>query len=100
MRCTEAEAKQKWCPFARGTLYMRGDGDEAQPINVLGHGMNRVTTDDPAINERIGIVIEQTGITRCLGTKCMAWNWAEPDTWVDPQAPERRGFCGIAGAGY
>ena len=46
--------------------------------------------------------------SKCLGSECMAWRWAEFTPHVyekyDQQVPEgiekpeeRRGFCGIAG---
>ena len=68
---TEAEAKTKWCPFARAALFVRGDGEAA--VSIVGQGSNRFSTDVPDINTRIAQVIAETGLTRCIASKCMAW---------------------------
>lgn len=89
----EADAGQKWCPFSRATLYVRGDaGDDAKPIALVGHGSNRLSTDDPDINERIAKALDLTGATRCLGSKCMAWRWVDEDS---PANKVFRGRCGL-----
>jgi hypothetical protein len=71
---TEDEAKQKWCPEVRVTLYVRGNlPNHEQPVALVGHGSNKLITDDVELQKRIGEVIEQTGATRCIGSRCMAW---------------------------
>lgn len=47
---TEAEAKTKWCPFARVMLFQPQDGQ------------------NPAVNR-------ETGNSNCIGSGCMAWEW-------------------------
>ncbi len=58
---TEAEAKTKWCPFAR-TGVLAGSG----AVSVNRH----VTDDMPNPQDR---VIEDC--TRCIGSACMMWRW-------------------------
>lgn len=99
MLVSEEEAGSKWCPHARASIFTRGDHpDLATPINVVGQGCNRISTDDPQINERIAYVIEATQITRCIGTKCMAWRWYGPNGRYDADQ-KRLGYCGAASGG-
>ena len=43
-----------------------------------------------------GLVIQP--LMMCLGSKCMAWRWAEHETTVTgKKKPDRRGYCGNAG---
>lgn len=62
---SEAEAKTKWCPFARalGTLTRPRDGVEA----VIADGaQNRGYQMGGALPNCL-----------CLGSGCMAWRWSE-----------------------
>ena len=92
MILTEAEAKTKWCPFARELVHQLSSG--AVIVN------NRVAADAP-----------------CMASGCMAWRWAQGgDVFADGAAkcpaghfaeqcgctPDRvvrlqRGYCGLAG---
>lgn len=69
-----SDTKKMWCPFSRATLYVRGDQKKgSKPLSLVGHGSNRLSTDDPEINKRIEAALDLSGATRCLGTRCMAW---------------------------
>ena len=70
MLLTEDEAKTKWCPFVRASIYEAADND------VSGN--------------RAGPLRESGG---CIASACMAWRWGEPDLLDRP----RRGFCGLSG---
>jgi hypothetical protein len=81
MMLTEAEARDRWCPFARAANF---DHDAHLPagsvpvvINRWGHG-----------NERS----RPHGDCMCLASRCMAWRWQGSE-----DRPERRGYCGLAG---
>lgn len=52
---TEAEAKTKWCPFARSYDYVTG-AEIPVPLN-------RDTTGGPDVH------------CLCLASACMAWRW-------------------------
>lgn len=94
MLVTEEQAGSKWCPHVRATIYARGNAPELPtPINVVGHGANRITTDDPDIDARIADVIDATKLTRCIGPKCMAWRWHGPNGRYDA-GQKRLGYCG------
>jgi hypothetical protein len=72
---TEAEAKTKWCPFAR--------------VGV-GAGAGMAGVNRPIYRNET--VINATG---CIGSDCMAWREAPaPAEIVGPI----HGFCGLAGA--
>ena len=91
---TEEEAKTKWCPFARTTLYVRGDKPELEkPMDLMGHAANRLVTDDPEINKAIMTAIESSGATRCLGSRCMVWRVAYAE---EAGNGTEHGYCGLA----
>lgn len=54
---TEAEAKLKWCPFARIGVH-------------AGHG-------GVSVNRHPDETVQEEAL--CLGTGCMAWRWASPE---------------------
>jgi hypothetical protein len=84
MIVTEDQAKDHWCPFARVTLFVRGDGDKTEPpVGIVGHGSNRLMSDDDEINRRMQMCIDNSGATRCSGSKCMAWRWLG---WINKEA--------------
>lgn len=75
MIMTEAEAKEKWCPFVR------------QMHAQFELSFNRMHPGGIAEN------------CNCIASDCMAWRW-----YVDPlvrelvdNPPKRVGFCGLAG---
>lgn len=87
----ESAAPTKWCPFSRATLYVRGDQAADAPLmHIVGHGSNRLSTDDEKLNERIQSALEMSGATRCIGSKCMAWR---PNPWEPTH-----GRCGLVPA--
>lgn len=61
------EVSDLWCPFAR----IKGEG-----FNRYAHG-----------------VIETPEEARCVGSHCMAWRLAKPDSDDD----DFSGYCGLAG---
>lgn len=68
---TEAEAKQKWCPFAtsRVVMYVERDRDHFVVLDSeSGEGK----------------------ILLCVASGCMAWRWTAGEEW--------HGYCGLAGA--
>ena len=98
---TEAEAKTKWCPFARSQDTI-DNGEVSTPVTVNRNSMG----PDPWC--------------RCLASACMAWRWTPTQwEWADGDAvPEgagwvshssaderfrwkrarpRDGYCGLAG---
>lgn len=104
---TADEAKTKWCPFARATIYVRGDApDLEKPIDLVGHAANRILTDDPTLTASIQQAIDGCGATKCIGPACMAWRWHE--THINGRDPdgaptlvksgETYGYCGLAGS--
>lgn len=73
MKLTEAQARKKWCPFARvadhnGVQVMDG----AEPLS--GYSYNRNLGGQP-VDE-----------ARCLGSNCMAWRIAENVGYEDARA--------------
>lgn len=87
-KMTEAEAKTKWCPFAR---QLDWDDNQAGGMPISA---NRHFDGSPSMR------------CLCLGSACMAWRWV--DGWGDlpkenwPTAngtktcPDPRGRCGLA----
>ena len=75
MIVTEAEAKEKWCPFGRIALTEGG--------NVISGPFNRLATRaEPVSYPSI-----------CVASRCMAWRFHETET--GDAAPF--GYCGLAG---
>jgi hypothetical protein len=68
---TEAEARTKWCPFARVFVLI----DEGPAVNRARAGAP--PSEQADMQER----------TRCIASGCMAWRWSVPSS----------GFCGLAG---
>lgn len=94
---TEAEAKTKWCPQARqgtGRATEDKDGKKTGKWAILEHpGINCaliIGHPEPDNNFRV----------RCIGNKCMAWRWSEPQEQEIPMVGEpedRKGYCGAYG---
>ena len=95
---TEAEAKTKWCPFAR-TIERSPDG--------VTRSRNRVAT---IVNDAEGTITDvySAGLLgcACIASACMAWRWemerytpegSDPLATRKPKRPTQRGFCGLAG---
>ena len=73
---TEAEAKTKWCPFARYTSYN-------------GNGINRwVRSDDQNLNP---------DPAHCIGSDCMAWRKHTELSMDGRGTLVDAGYCGLAG---
>lgn len=115
---TEAEAKSKWCPFARLV-----SGDETP-------GGATISRDTAAAFNRVSVsngdVVTTPHAAKCLGSACMAWrarggptrieNASNPDgppegdgwkpvpgqlrniDWVRDVPGQSVGYCGLAGA--
>lgn len=77
---TENEAKQRWCPFARVTLYPSHDGS-AWNRSVVNSGERQ----------------RQEVATLCIGSACMAWRWATTEEGSKSRESRTHGFCGLAG---
>lgn len=74
---TEDEAKDKWCPFVRIAVQMGNGGATANRGAGDGTGGPYDLRED----------------NRCLGSGCMAWQWA----WREFARPSKdQGFCGLA----
>ena len=67
---TEEEAREKWCPFG---------------ANVA---QKMVKWDDEKMN--IYPVPPDKREARCIGSRCMAWQWISPPR----DDPPRTGYCG------
>lgn len=91
---TEAEAKTKWCPFART---LENDtvrvGGVATPVAA---SINReVGNYDNSGNETVLF----HGRHRCIASACMAWRW-DTIAGLDGQnfPSDINGHCGLAGS--
>lgn len=73
MRVTEEQARKKWCPFVR----------------VEGNNRLYNTTTD-------GFDAEHR-FQHCIGSMCMAWRVFSFSYAREEAAPERHGYCGLAG---
>jgi hypothetical protein len=81
MTLTEAEAKTKWCPFARVGGPMQSSAE--------GTSYNRWQGSDGTTEAMLG----ENHITLCIGSACMAWRWhADAEDHV-----AARGHCGLVG---
>ena len=74
---TEEEAKQRWCPQTRVSLYHRST--DANRMARYGSGVD--SEDMQAFQ----------AATRCLGSGCMAWRWDLSNLG------HTTGRCGLAG---
>ena len=88
MTMTESDAREKWCPFARG---FHGDNRAAYG----SHGDGPVEDDYSK---------EMAANYPCITSDCMAWEW-DADQQVGDYLPVnagklkmRRGYCGRARA--
>lgn len=87
---TEAEARGKWCPFARSAAPISGYNAAGQQIYQLS-AHNR---DNPSGN-----------IPACIASSCMAWRWETEKAiceidMVSSEVVEnkpRLGYCGLCG---
>lgn len=90
---TEDEAKTKWCPFARVTTGAR----KAGAVNLMG---GAATFNRVAYPEGDGMACDQTPMTKCLGSACMAWRSGIFDHQRNLALGDRTpnvGYCGLAG---
>ena len=91
---TEAEAKTKWCPFAKVLLSnWYEDSDRIpQPVcnRIEGMSGEEIAHDNSILGDS----------NLCVGSACMAWRWNVIDSTCKPEAqPVKRhgGYCGLAG---
>lgn len=75
---TEKEARRKWCPEARVSLYHRAT--DANRMVRYGSG---VDSEDHVAFE---------AATRCIASDCMMWQWHD-----HPEGHRLFGRCGKAG---
>lgn len=95
---TEDEAKTKWCPFAR----VQCEDNRAAFNRLIGA---KEATDEFRTNF-------ETILSRCIGSKCMAWRWEPPigdkrdirltkrpgeEPKFEDMTPPTHGYCGLAG---
>lgn len=90
MILTEAEAANKWCPFAamyafNAPMAMDSPAETAVGPTVTGGPANRYTDSSGTYKNPPNC--------RCLGSGCMAWTWMLP---ADAGVTARQGCCGLA----
>lgn len=87
---TEKEARTKWCPFARVSMWFEiakktvGAEQLAQRFAV---SVNRAPETVSGISEQC----------KCVGSECMAWRFLEKTTNDGEPDENSVGFCGLAG---
>lgn len=82
---TEAEAKTKWCPFARQLMKIRVPIPPFDAVDVRAiASANRFDGD---------------AMSTCIGSRCMAWRTTKrtQDETIDDAPVITYGFCGLAG---
>lgn len=79
---TEAEAKERWCPFARVVVRPTQEISGRQVVFQDCVSINRFEEADPGLPSG----------AKCIGSQCMAWRWAAEGGYGG-----RPGFCGLAG---
>lgn len=75
MLTTEKQAREKWCPFTRVSLYHRSTNAN----RMVRYGEGTQSEDFLAF---------QTA-TNCIGSECMAWRWS--------RTLRELGHCGLVG---
>lgn len=107
MRTTEEEAAGRWCPMVRlaalstsagGRIVTNRCGAHHLPDHPAG-GVRFTITRDVAGNEvrRDDPPADLSpGMSRCIGTGCMAWRERRAPWWVRVfrTAPSAAGYCG------
>jgi len=79
---TEAEATERWCPFAR---VLHWDQITADPPRIfVGGAVNRVDIRDPNAGD-------DRRLCNCIGSRCMAWRWADSGR----MGADDDGWCGL-----
>lgn len=77
---TEAEAKERWCPFSRSAT-------------TEDASINRCGTDSSQFDANILIAY-----TRCIASECMVWRWTiGPNRNAKETGVSDWGCCGLAG---
>lgn len=85
MLVTEERAKTKWCPFVRGLL-----------ANIDPEDTHTVLPDSVAFN-RVIPPADVNGGCACVGSQCMAWQWAFITKPLPKPGSPKIGYCGLAG---
>lgn len=80
MLVTEKQAKTKACLEFR--VHSAGE--------IAGIGINAYAKQDKSGREIVPF-------THCIGSKCMAWRWHDPEGFSAKEITGRRGYCGKAG---
>lgn len=76
---TEDQAKERWCPFVRFNI---SDDGMTSPNRSMNIWPNRQPPQDDRRS------------AACIGSRCMAWRWADEAVLREPPA---HGHCGLAG---
>lgn len=79
MMLTEAEAREKWCPFVR----------------VAAAGVSNLWNRPKALARSVDSL--EPKMSMCLASSCMAWRFVPEGVNGRPGAVRERGFCGLAG---
>jgi hypothetical protein len=90
---TEAEAKTKWCPFARSAAAVAMP-NASGIITSYSAGLVAHNRDNP-----------NGHIPACIASHCMAWRWIGKKKLRDidlvssdvVEEPPRLGYCGLSG---
>jgi hypothetical protein len=81
---TEAEAKEKWCPFTRVVGPNRMAPENRISLSAADHDKLSLSSHPPR---------KFPAGTHCLASQCMAWRWASK--FYEEQ--DALGHCGLAG---
>lgn len=90
---TEAEAKTKWCPYARVAVAMKNNKTTLEFFGVGGcnrgprsEHVETVGASDPSNPES----------ARCIASECMAWRKTSQYR-ADRNETTEGGYCGLSG---
>jgi hypothetical protein len=82
MLVTEAQAHERWCPWASTPVHFAGATDGGQQL-ITGASVNRI------LHPRSGMPAPAEAC-HCIASRCMAWRWMD-----SKRGDGRRGLCGL-----